>query len=248
MRDVLIPGVAEPARCGVCGKPTPRLQKSRGNAMYCSAVCRSDARSRRQSEIGLGKLRAPVPTQPRDKHCSACKRRKALDEFGKNRSMPDGHAAHCTACKRRMSAESRERHRETLRLRQQEWRKNNLELAKQLDRDRYAENKSGRRHYSRARRLRANYGITLEQFDQMAAEQKYACAICGEHPAPVGKHNRDTLNVDHDHSTGKVRGLLCVSCNLGLGNFGENPARLLRAMDYLARHRGEGVTTDSEEK
>lgn len=71
-----------------------------------------------------------------------------------------------------------------------EWKAKNPEKAKQRD---------------RASKLKAKYGITIEQYDQMLAEQNGGCAIC----AKPG----DPLHVDHDHETGKVRALLCLPCN-----------------------------------
>ena len=60
----------------------------------------------------------------------------------------------------------------------------------------------------------------------MVEEQGGACAICQVRPAE---------HVDHDHETGAVRGILCFTCNVGLGNFGDEPERLLLAHRYLTR-------------
>ena len=69
------------------------------------------------------------------------------------------------------------------------------------------------------------YGLTEEAYAAMVVSQGGCCLICG---SPV-----DRLHVDHDHSTGDVRGLLCQSCNHGLGNFKDRVDLLLRAADYL---------------
>lgn len=61
---------------------------------------------------------------------------------------------------------------------------------------------------------KVNYGITVEDYKRMLGEQGGVCAICGEPPSP-GRH----LDVDHCHTSGAVRGLLCRSCNAGLGSF-----------------------------
>jgi Recombination endonuclease VII len=75
---------------------------------------------------------------------------------------------------------------------------------------------------TRDRHLRITYGITLEQYEFMLGAQGGACAICGE-PEGLrgGRLGTATLSlaVDHDHATGFVRGLLCSSCNQGLGMF-----------------------------
>ena len=79
-------------------------------------------------------------------------------------------------------------------------------------------------HYKR------KYGITLETYELMLRAQDYTCAICGT--AAVKSRNKK-LVVDHCHDTGKVRGLLCNKCNVGLGQFGDNKEVLLKALAYL---------------
>jgi hypothetical protein len=77
------------------------------------------------------------------------------------------------------------------------------------------------------------YGIELDDVKRMEAEQDFCCAICGE---------RKPLSIDHNHATGKVRGLLCCGCNAGLGNFADRPDLFLKAIDYVKRD-GTGVVT-----
>ena len=78
-------------------------------------------------------------------------------------------------------------------------------------------------------RLKDKYGITLEDYDRMLEDQGGSCAVCGtEHPGGKGR-----FHVDHNHSTGKVRGLLCHSCNVGLGALKDSPEVLLKAATYL---------------
>lgn len=88
------------------------------------------------------------------------------------------------------------------------------------------------RDYARNCNLMRNYGITLADYDRMVAEQDGKCAICGRIPA--GKHNQARLHVDHDHRTGRIRGLLCSHCNRGLGFLGDSPETLRRATAYLS--------------
>jgi hypothetical protein len=75
------------------------------------------------------------------------------------------------------------------------------------------------------------YGITKAQFEAMLAAQDHVCAICKSN-GTNGRTGR-TLHVDHDHITGRNRKLLCDNCNLGIGNFLDDPALLRRAADYL---------------
>ena len=72
--------------------------------------------------------------------------------------------------------------------------------------------------------LRREYGITLEDYNGLLSRQGGRCRIC------LKKYK---LHVDHNHKTGRVRGLLCFRCNFGLGWWSEQPARLQRALDYL---------------
>ena len=83
----------------------------------------------------------------------------------------------------------------------------------------------------RAADLRRDFGITLEDYNEMFDRQNGCCAICGKHQSV----QRYRLSVDHNHETGMVRGLLCVKCNAGLGNFNENPGLFDAAKSYLAR-------------
>lgn len=87
---------------------------------------------------------------------------------------------------------------------------------------------------TRDRNLRRVYGITLADYERMLAEQGGHCAIC---TATVADARATALHVDHDHTTGRVRGLLCTNCNKGLGHLGDDPVRLHRAVEYLARAR-----------
>lgn len=90
--------------------------------------------------------------------------------------------------------------------------------------------------------LRRRFGITLDQYNAMVAEQGGVCAICGEPPAiystPGGRRRqgrqvRPRLVVDHNHETGEVRGLLCTPCNRGIGFLKDNPAIVASALKYL---------------
>lgn len=79
------------------------------------------------------------------------------------------------------------------------------------------------------------YGIAVEEIQKLDEAQHGCCAICGTHksqiPHAAFKHN--PLVIDHDHETGTVRGLLCPTCNAGLGHFKDNPTLLFKAAAYL---------------
>lgn len=77
--------------------------------------------------------------------------------------------------------------------------------------------------------FKTRYRLTVEEVEQLANN---GCAICGT-TVWVGRHARP--HIDHDHKTGRVRGLLCTNCNSGLGQFKDDPAILRAAIRYLNR-------------
>jgi hypothetical protein len=81
--------------------------------------------------------------------------------------------------------------------------------------------------------LKSRFGISLEQYDTLLAAQGGTCAICRNPETVLDKGVPRALSVDHDHETGKVRGLLCGGCNQGLGRFRDSPVVLKRAVVYL---------------
>lgn len=88
----------------------------------------------------------------------------------------------------------------------------------------------------RDKELRRNFGITLEDYKRMLLEQNGVCAICLRPETSVRWGKLQPLAVDHCHTTGKVRALLCNNCNVGIGTFGDDPERLMRAAAYLQCH------------
>ena len=79
-------------------------------------------------------------------------------------------------------------------------------------------------------KLKSNYGITLEDYDRMLEDQGGCCKVCGTSEPGSGKGR---FAVDHNHNTGKIRGLLCSHCNTGLGKFKDSPDLLEAAKEYL---------------
>lgn len=96
----------------------------------------------------------------------------------------------------------------------------------------------GYRANQRAIQLRSNYGLTVERYDEMLAQQGGLCAICANPPKPDGNRAASRLVVDHDHETGQVRRLLCNNCNRALGYFGDDIATLTSALHYLTLWKG----------
>jgi len=82
----------------------------------------------------------------------------------------------------------------------------------------------------RRSQLRTKYGLSPEQYEAMLLDAR--CAICGTQEWP-GRGNKP--HIDHCHTTGRVRGLLCKDCNTALGMFNDDPVRLRAAAAYLER-------------
>lgn len=87
--------------------------------------------------------------------------------------------------------------------------------------------------------LRAQYGMTPEDYDALLQSQNGLCAICKKPERRLNRAGKIRhLAVDHDHATGAIRGLLCSSCNNGIGYFGDDLTLLRAAVAYLEDHDG----------
>ncbi|MCW2778268.1 MAG: vBYenPAB5 [Frankiales bacterium] len=146
--------------------------------------------------------------------CVECGVTKCADQFHREASRATGRNRRCKTCRNAINrahvAKDRARRQESM-LR---WRAENPE--------RYAES-------VKAHKLRS-YGLTLVQYRALVEEQQDRCAICGD-PEKEGWD----LAVDHCHRTGRVRGLLCRRCNVGLGLLRDRPDLLRAAASYLER-------------
>ena len=139
--------------------------------------------------------------------CSVCHIEKPLDEFWPDRRRKSGLMARCKECNRAQAAA---------------YRASKPDYHKVV----YAKTKE----QTRERHLKRKYGVSLADYDRMLADQGGCCAICR---APEAEQFNSVFHVDHCHSTGKVRGLLCRGCNHMLGVVGDDPAILQSAIAYL---------------
>lgn len=164
------------------------------------------------------------------KTCSACKQAKPTTQFGKRTASKDGLAIVCKPCNNAISKAWRKANpggnTESVR----QWKLRNPDKVKNYIKKRRSEQPEKvsavwRKH---------KYGITAQQYDAMLLSQSGRCAICAKEFHHVGRKTHKP-QVDHDHATGKVRGLLCTECNHGLGRFMDSPERLLKAVEYLRR-------------
>lgn len=103
----------------------------------------------------------------------------------------------------------------------------NTERIKQVNRERAARRRAKHPDYERWLKIKKKYGITKDDYDALWEKQDGRCAICAVDLATV------KACVDHCHQSSEVRGLLCNTCNQGLGYFADDPGRLLAAVAYL---------------
>jgi hypothetical protein len=109
---------------------------------------------------------------------------------------------------------------------QARWRAANVEERRAYQREWYQRNAEAQRTLANARRIRAKYGLSMEEYDAIIAR---GCAICGT--------DEGTICVDHDHASGRVRDALCTGCNVAIGAMAEDPDRLRLAAEYIEQHR-----------
>jgi len=121
-------------------------------------------------------------------------------------------------------------HREEVHAYGIEYYKAHKEQRRNYDKNR-VRNKEKEQVQQRIRVLMKVYGLNPEDYAKMLVEQNGKCAICGSLP------NGKNLFVDHDHITGKVRGLLCNSCNITLGTVKESTETLAKMIEYLRSRR-----------
>jgi uncharacterized protein YpuA (DUF1002 family) len=102
---------------------------------------------------------------------------------------------------------------------------------KQYQKKYKAENPDRKKQTQNKTHLKMRYGLTPHDKQKMLDEQNNCCAICG-----VEFVDAKATHVDHNHDTNKVRGILCRSCNIGLGHFKDSTEFLLEAIEYLKKY------------
>jgi hypothetical protein len=81
--------------------------------------------------------------------------------------------------------------------------------------------------------LKKSYNMTIEQYDEMLLKQNNCCGICKKHISEIISTKKFNFCVDHDHNTGRIRGLLCDKCNRGIGLLRDDINILINAIEYL---------------
>lgn len=222
--------------CSKCGKEysiEDYLLRGNGNRRTECKFCHNEYQRMRYLEK-QGKFKRDVRREVREsdpKKCIKCGETKPLSEFTFHNRNKGQHRNFCHDCEKEWI---RKYHQSPQgKKKRKEWvgeNKERIEEYKRLYRD-DAIKKERSKVYHRARLLKESFNMTVDDYMVMYENQSGRCAICGSETANNGK--RKNFCVDHDHETGKVRGLLCHNCNVSVGLMKESPSLLRKAADYL---------------
>ncbi len=146
--------------------------------------------------------------------CKVCGEDLPESEYHNSIGWASGKVSACKSCEKKRKQASYQRRKEKV-----------LAKAKEY----YWAN----RENTRANSLKRTYGLLWEDYLELYNSQKGLCVICDQPLELFGSDRHATAQVDHCHSTGKIRGLLCTKCNTGLGNFRDSPELLQKAIEYI---------------
>ena len=157
------------------------------------------------------------------KKCARCGELKVHSAFRKNSQLKSGLHSYCLNCdkKIKMNYKKSARGREMNSI----WEKSEKARSAQ---QKYRSSEKAKNNV-RNRHLKRVFGITQDEYLKMLSSQNERCAICEKH---YSYQNR-RLDIDHDHETGKIRGLLCNPCNRAIGRFEHNTMLMKKAINYL---------------
>jgi hypothetical protein len=158
------------------------------------------------------------------KICCKCNIEKDITEFCGDKSAKDGYTYQCKVCRNEKYKEYYRNNTDKVKAKS---------LAQRENRQAFYQSEAGILS-SRKSHLKRMFGITLEEYNVMSEEQGHVCKICKQPETAV---RLNVLSVDHCHSTGKIRGLLCSDCNRGIGLLKDNPSYLTEAAKYLLTHK-----------
>ena len=168
-----------------------------------------------------------VGEAPPELPCARCNKTKPVDEFpvriarGKPRYW-----SYCIECQSGYARDFRAKNVTEFRRKANAYYQANAVHKREL-----ARQWRSRTGHDRKQSLKSLYGLSLDEYQALLDAQGGVCAVC-KNP-PRGK--RKFLAVDHDHDTGKIRGLLCITCNVGLGALRDSADLLRAALSYLER-------------
>lgn len=177
--------------------------------------------------------RTRYSTEHTVKFCSKCGLCKWVVEFQESAYIKrDGRRPECRDCGNRYQREWAQAHSEDIKARYKKYRDEYREQRNAYSREYTKRFPEKKKVTYRSQTLRNKYGMTELDYHCMLVKQG-GCAVCGQGPEE-NRHGR--LHIDHNHITGKVRGLLCDNHNLALGNAQDDPRMLRQLAIYLETH------------
>lgn len=174
------------------------------------------------------------------KICATCKVEKSSDCFHKAKKEKDGLQYRCIDCGKKYHAARYVSQKEKISGQIAAYRASNKDKLNEAGKVWRSKNKDKVKEYQRTTNLKKNFGLSIADYEKMAAAQNNTCAICLTPETFVHKAKGQVarLAVDHCHATGKIRKLLCAKCNKALGLFEDNPELMEHAANYIRSHNG----------
>lgn len=166
--------------------------------------------------------------------CSVCEQVKDEKLFYRHLSIkPDGIRKQCNDCRKKYRKRAHIAKPEINRKQKNNWRFVNKDEVNNKAREYRKHNFKRFKGY----KVKKEFGITLEEVNKMLKEQNYVCKICNKPETAIDPRTNKTkaLSIDHNHKTGKIRGLLCWPCNTAIGKFLDSPDLLLKASQYVLK-------------
>ena len=225
-------------KCNKCGlekeltefrKDPARKDGHRGICLVCF---------REQTKLNIEKLRSrKYLPEIKEKKCCYCKELKSINNFDKNYSRYDNYSTGCKSCRAK-----RLKHKKQKLIQNQDYiipiekKCNHCLITKpiydfHIDKNHITKHatccKKCHKEKNKNNRFSRYKDFSKEQYEEMYKQQNGKCSLCNKMYIQ--------LHIDHCHSTGIVRGLLCSSCNSALGKFGDNIEGLQKAIDYIKK-------------
>jgi hypothetical protein len=165
--------------------------------------------------IVMTKIKTSEAATTSEHTCSRCKKTLLKTEFHRNSRHKNGASTFCKQCQIQCT---------------KEWQRKNSKKWNEYQKAYYHKNYEKLSRDRRRRHAKTKFGISLEEYEQYCSQP--CCEICA-----VKFDSKNKPHLDHCHASGHIRGVLCASCNRGLGHFKDNSTSLQQAIAYLETHK-----------
>jgi hypothetical protein len=199
----------------------------RGGIIYLACIKCGSPKTTRKSQrsalcraCGSGRIAAAIVGGK--KFCTQCRETKPIADFAPDKRKKSGLSSACKECRATQS---------------REWRRNHPEQNRKWALVQWHKKPRVSRHALHIKRM---FGMSADDYKNLLDFQGGVCAICGQKETRHSSNGKDflPLAVDHDHKTGRVRGLLCSRCNTAIGYFDDDVVVIEKALVYLKEHLG----------